>query len=81
MSRFPSVVQEVRDESGLTFEKLAGEIGVTVACIMRWKRDGHNLESVVALLRFSSSRRLPSSRKLARYLADACGARVRVTVR
>ena len=80
--KYLSVVEDLRVESGLTYEDLARELGVTVGCVMKWKQKGVTLETIIILLRFASARRLrKASSSLAAKLETACGELVQIRVR
>lgn len=79
--RYPSILPQLRDESGMSYEAIAREIEVTVGALMKWKAQGHTIDSVVLLLNFAASRGFKDSAfRLAKTLQGACGPRVRVAV-
>lgn len=67
-----AAVELIREETGLTYEQIAREIGCTLGCILRWKRRGLSADALVALLRFCAGRRLRAARTLEGQLEQAC---------
>ncbi len=80
--RVPAAVLElVKDESALTWEKLAREMDCTLKSTMRWRTKGFSLDVAIALLRLATERGLERSEmKLIHALREACGPNVQIAL-